>query len=241
MSTGIEQSNAASRALGLQNSQLTRSKRDRLRGDVFGEITTICGRLGVPNTTSSRAQSLYKQFDDRTAKRTSHKASALAAASVFLALRREGIPRTLKELCGVATNTTKKKIQRAFTTIADALGGETGVVTTDHLVARFVSRLDIPYATGQVAAYVARRAVDLSLANSRVPTTVAATAIYMTMQHTPTPLTPAQVSDETGAAASTILGAYRDIVDREADLFPVDFWKGVLERREQAKQDKTKK
>lgn len=106
---------------------------------------------------------------------------AIASASLYIACRQEGVPRTFKEICAIS-KISKKEIGRCFKLILKALDTSVDLITTGDFMSRFCSTLGLPNSVQRAATAIARRAVELDIVPGRSPISVAAAAIYMASQ-----------------------------------------------------------
>lgn len=93
---------------------------DRTLLHAFKEIAQICERLGVVSAIKDTACEVFKQVtDNRTLK--GRGAQAIYASCVYLACRKEKMPRTFKEICCIIPGVSKKEIGRCFKEIVESL------------------------------------------------------------------------------------------------------------------------
>jgi len=106
---------------------------------------------------------------------------AVATASLYIACRQEGVPRTFNELCAYS-RITKKEIGRCFKLILHAKGTCLDQISTDDFMSRFCSNLGLSTTVQRAAATIASVAVNRDIVAGRSPISVAAAAIYMASQ-----------------------------------------------------------
>jgi len=74
---------------------------DRTLLNSFREIAQMADRINLPRTIQDRANNLFKMVHDgKNLKGRSN--DAIASASLYIACRQEGVPRTFKEICAVS-------------------------------------------------------------------------------------------------------------------------------------------
>ena len=96
-------------------------------------------RINLTKTITDRAHKLFKTVHDgKNLKGRSN--DAIAAASLYIACRQEGVPRTFKEIVAVST-VSKKEIGRCFKLILKAHDTSVDLITTGQLL--FIQTLSI--------------------------------------------------------------------------------------------------
>ena len=147
---------------------------------------------------------------------------AIAAASLYIACRQEGVPRTFKEIVAVST-ISKKEIGRCFKLILKA-HEETNVelITTGDFMSRFCGLLCVSRAVQKAATCIAKQASVLDIAAGRSPISVAAAAIYMASQPSRDKKSQREIAEVAGVADVTIRQSYKLMLPRATELFPAD-------------------
>ena len=222
------------------------SSSDRALVNAFKEISNMADRINLPRTIVDRANNLFKQVHDgKNLKGRSN--DAIASASLYIACRQEGVPRTFKEICAVS-KISKKEIGRCFKLILKALETSVDLITTGDFMSRFCANLSkwnicksnfmhllnlnciffllpsgLPSTVQKAASHIARKAVELDIVPGRSPISVAAAAIYMASQASDDKRTQKEIGDIAGVADVTIRQSYKLTYPRAADLFPDDF------------------
>lgn len=197
------------------------SSSDRALINAFREIGNMADKINLPKTIVDRANILFKQVHDgKNLKGRSN--DAIASASLYIACRQEGVPRTFKEICAVS-KISKKEIGRCFKLILKALETSVDLITTGDFMSRFCSNLGLPPSVQKAATHIARKAVDLDIVPGRSPISVAAAAIYMASQASEDKKTQKEIGDIAGVADVTIRQSYKLMYPRARELFPDDF------------------
>ncbi|XP_050701478.1 transcription initiation factor IIB-like [Eriocheir sinensis] len=197
------------------------SSSDRALINAFREISNMADKINLPKTIIDRANVLFKQVHDgKNLKGRSN--DAIASASLYIACRQEGVPRTFKEICAVS-KISKKEIGRCFKLILKALETQVDLITTGDFMSRFCSNLGLPTFAQKAATHIARKAVDLDIVPGRSPISVAAAAIYMASQASDDKRTQKDIGDIAGVADVTIRQSYKLMYPHAKELFPEDF------------------
>ena len=93
-------------------------------------------RINMANSIKDQANVLFKQVYETKALR-GRTTGAIAAACLYIACRKEGVPRTFKEICAITT-VKKTEIGRCFKLILRALETSVEHVTTGDYYRRRV-------------------------------------------------------------------------------------------------------
>ena len=206
----------------LYNNRRTVASSDRTLINSFRTIAEMSDRINLPRNIVDRANIMFKMIHDgKSLKGRSN--DAIAAASLYIACRQEGVPRTFKEIVAVST-ISKKEIGRCFKLILKA-HEETNVelITTGDFMSRFCGLLCASRAVQKAATCIAKRASDLDIAAGRSPISVAAAAIYMASQASRDKKSQREIAEVAGVADVTIRQSYKLMLPRATELFPADF------------------
>lgn len=199
----------------------TVSSSERTLKATFIEIRMMADRLNVPKAIVDHAEILFKQVHDGKSLQ-GRKKDAIASACLFIACRKEQVPRTFKEICAVS-KISKKEIGRMFKLVLKTLETNVQAITTGDFMSRFCSYLELSNTIEKAATHIARRAVELDLVPGRSPISVAAAAIYMASQASDKKKSANDIGDIAGVAEVTIRLAYKLMHPTAVKLFPEEF------------------
>lgn len=203
----------------LQRKNVNNSDRQLIQA--FGVIREMSERIHLPKSIQDQANKVFKDVLDTKALK-GRNYEAIAAACLYIACRKEGVPRTFKEICAIS-RTSKKEIGRCFKLIVKALETNLTHITGDQFMSRFCANLDLPPPLQTLATQIARKAVDMDLTAGRSPISIAAAAIYMASQASETHKRSAkEIGEIAGAAEVTIKQTYKLLYPKAASLFPSD-------------------
>lgn len=199
----------------------TMSSSDRALVTAFREINNMADRINLTRTIIDRANVMFKQVHDgKTLKGRSN--DAIASACLYIACRKEGVPRTFKEICAVS-KVSKKEIGKCFKLILKAHETCVELITSGDFMSRFCSHLGFPTSIQRAATHIAKKANELDIVSGRSPVSVAAAAIYMASQASSVKKSQKEVAEVTGVADVTIKQSYNLMLPRAAELFPPGF------------------
>lgn len=194
---------------------------DRTLLAAFASIREMAARIHLPNSIQDQANKLFKEVLDSKALRGKN-SEAQAAACLYIACRKEGVPRTFKEICAVS-RTSKKEIGKCFKLIVRALETNLDHITSEQFMSRFCGNLGISQRVQSGAVAVAKEAVRLDLVAGRSPISIAAAAIYMASQASNDKKSAKEIGEIAGVAEVTIKQSYKLLYPKANELLPESY------------------
>eukprot|EP00771_Trimastix_marina_P000752 gnl/Trimastix_PCT/1782.p1 GENE.gnl/Trimastix_PCT/1782~~gnl/Trimastix_PCT/1782.p1 ORF type:complete len:326 (-),score=73.67 gnl/Trimastix_PCT/1782:112-1089(-) len=201
------------------NSSLNSSDRNLL--NAFREVNRMAERMNIPQAIRDRACELYKQVEERESMR-GRSTDGVIAASLYIALRSAGVPRTFKEICALTT-VPKRDVGRAYKFIIRVLGTRLQTIEAGNYMARFCSSLNLPKQLVRVCRAVAETSSELGIVMSRSPISVAAAVIYMVSQLSSERRSQKEIAEASGVAEVTIRDVYKVLRCESSKLLPPFF------------------
>lgn len=188
----------------------------------FGRIAAVSDRLELLPVVKERAQGLYKQADEKFSP-GGRKIDGYVAASLYIACRQEGVPRSIKEICAFAA-VPKKQVNRCFKQMLTVLDDALKTVSSSDYMHRFCSQLKLDVKVANAASHIAAEAVKRGAVGGRCPTSVAAASIFLACQlGSKREVTTGQISLVAGVSETTIRNTYKDIFAQRTELVPGDY------------------
>ncbi|KAM3717153.1 Transcription initiation factor IIB [Dirofilaria immitis] len=194
---------------------------DRQMSQGLSVIREMSARIHLPKSIEDGAAKIFKDVLDSKALRGKNN-EAQAAACLYISCRKEGVPRTFKEICA-ASRVSKKEIGRCFKLIIKSLETSLEQITSADFMSRFCGNLGLPHSIQAAATRIAKKAVELDLVAGRSPISIAAAAIYMASQASNNKKTAREIGEIAGAAEVTVKQTYKLLYPRAIELFPEDF------------------
>ncbi|CAD5231377.1 unnamed protein product [Bursaphelenchus xylophilus] len=194
---------------------------DRQMTQAISVIREMSERIHLTRGIQDQAAEIFKNVLDSRALRGRNN-EAQAAACLYIACRKEGVPRTFKEICAVS-RVSKKEIGRCFKLIIRSLETNLEQITSADFMSRFCGNLGLPIQIQAAATRIAKKAVDLDLVAGRSPISIAAAAIYMASQASADKRSAREIGEIAGAAEVTVRQTYRLLYPKAKELFPEDF------------------
>ncbi len=172
------------------------------------EIHRMASALGLPQTTREGAAVIYRQALDEDLIQ-GRSIEAVAASSLYIASRKEEIPRSLDEFESVA-RIERIEIARSYRYLAAELGLEMKPVDPKLFVPRFCSKLDLDKSVQRTAVEILTEAASEGLHSGKSPTGLAAAAIYTASIEHEDERTQHEVAEAAGVTAVTVRNRYQE-------------------------------
>jgi transcription initiation factor TFIIB len=140
------------------------------------EINRMSSALDLPQPTRETASVIYRKALDGNLIR-GRSIEGVAASALYIACRKEGIPRSLDEFDGVA-RVDRTEIGRTYRYLVSELDLEMKPVDPKRFVPRFCSELELGEQVQRTAMDILDRVHEEDLHSGKSPTGLAAAAIY---------------------------------------------------------------
>ncbi|CAF2853446.1 unnamed protein product [Rotaria sp. Silwood2] len=197
----------------------------------YDVVREMAGRISLSGRIINRACLLFKQCYENKCVR-GRPQNAIVAACIYIACRQESAQRTIKEICAISGNASKKDIGRCFQQIVRSLpnSNRPESIEIKHLVPRFCNQLELKQESliRKTAIYIAERAKEICDIQSRAPDSIAGASIYMACVAVGEKKLMKDIQVAAGAMESTIRQVYKKMLPKAAELFPSDFEFEVL-------------
>ncbi|RLN10844.1 hypothetical protein BBJ28_00010052 [Nothophytophthora sp. Chile5] len=159
-------------------------------------IQEVADYLSLPKKIVEIALDVYAEAEEKGVSIRGPERESMAVAVLFVACRKAGNARSLKEFED-ASGITKRRIGKSFMSLSRRLDIEMAQPSTEEYVRRFCSRLGLPNKTQTIAHDVAKKADSLGLSNGQPPVAVAASVIYLVAAYTNAKRSIQEISDVT--------------------------------------------
>jgi len=206
----------------LSNAQRkTMNNSDRQMTQAITSIRDMAERIHLTRGIQDQAARIYKEvLDSKVLRGRNHEAQT--AACLYIACRKEGVPRTFKEICAVS-KVSKKEIGRCYRVIVKSLETNLEQITSADFMSRFCGNLGLPVSVQAAATKIAKSSVEYDLVAGRSPISIAAAAIYMASQASKDKRSAKEIGEIAGAAEVTVRQTYKLMLPRATELFPTGF------------------
>ncbi|KXB04965.1 transcription initiation factor IIB [candidate division MSBL1 archaeon SCGC-AAA382A13] len=195
-----------------QKSTKLSEQKDRNLSTALSEINRMSSQLGLPRSVREETSKIYRKAVEEDLIR-GHSIEGIATATLYLACRKNQIPRTLDEIAEVSY-TDKKEIGKNYRYIARELDIHLPPVDPVNYVSRFGSDLGI---TGEVrtkAIEIIKKAKEKRITSGKGPAGTAAGAIYIASKMCGESRTQKEVADAAGVTAVTLRNRYKEMIEK---------------------------
>lgn len=143
----------------------------------FMIMNTMMGKLGIPFTVMERAAYIYRKAlaAGLTKGRT---VAALAAASMYVACRETGTPRTMDDLA-TASNVERRVLYRDMRALLMRLNLNPNQYKISSFLVKIANNLDLPERVKRDALKILRRSEEMMITAGKNPVAMASAAIYV--------------------------------------------------------------
>lgn len=172
------------------------------------EIHRMASALGLPQPTREVAAVIYRQALDEDLIQ-GRSIEAVAASALYIASRKEKIPRSLDEFESVA-RIERIEIARSYRYLAAELDLEMEPVDPKRFVPRFCSKLDLDKPVQRTAIDILEETKEEGLHSGKSPTGLAAAAIYTASIQHGNDKTQHEVAEAAGVTAVTVRNRYQE-------------------------------
>lgn len=182
--------------------------RASIRG--LSEIAAICLKLGLPTNIMETASLIYRRVVRMSAMR-GRSIRNMAAAAVYLACKKCGVPRMLSEVA-TALNLNKKEITRCYRFLINKLNIASPSSDTRLFVSRFVNNFRLKGDVERLAIELLEHARRCGLIDGRGPIGLAAAATYLAAVLMGYRLTQREVAEVARVTEVTIRNRYKELL-----------------------------
>lgn len=180
----------------------------------LSEISKISNGLSLPKNIVETASVTYrKAVKERLIRGRS--IQGVTAASIYVACRRCGLPRTLEEIAQ-ASNLNKKEVGRSYRFLVKELNYFIPPLKPSQCITKFSNQLTMPGIVEEIAHKILTTAKELKLTSGRGPTGIAAAASYIASVLTGERKTQREIAEIAQVTEVTIRNRYKELVERLA-------------------------
>ncbi|KAJ1666094.1 transcription initiation factor IIB [Coemansia sp. RSA 1813] len=193
------------------------TKGNQTLGQAYKDISAFCDMCEMPRSIADASKHLYQKVESEYFSQKGRKANVLITACIFSACRQEGVPRTYKEICSL-TGVNRKDVRKVFTLLRHIAGTRTTVTSSEDLIMRFSSRLDLDNSVSIVVRMLSQKAKDLDNISGKNPITIAGACIYFVSQLFGKDCNAESISTVTGISESTIKSTHRILYENRKTI-----------------------
>lgn len=183
-------------------------------------LNKLCEKLKIPRRLHESAALIYRKALGKGLVR-GRSITAIAAASLYLALRRAKVPRTLKEISD-ASSRNKKEVSRCYRLVLWELDYKTPIDDPAQYVSKIASNAGISQSAQTRALQLLRKARQMRVTIGKDPSGVAAAAIYIACLELGEKATQRELSEAANVTEVTIRNRYKGLlIDMKLKLVKV--------------------
>ena len=175
----------------------------------FNELDILKDKLGLSDAAVEKTAYIYRKNQARglTKGRTTN---ALLAASVYLACREMGIPRTLKDITA-ASNLKRKDIARNYRMIISELDLKIPSADPMKCIATVANKANLTESTKRKAISIMNEVTEKEISAGKDPMGLAATVLYLSCLKTGEDTTQFQMAHAAGVTDVTVRNLLREL------------------------------
>jgi len=174
------------------------------------ELDRLCDNLKISPDLQETAAVIYRKALKEDLIRGRSIAS-IVTASLYLALRRANVPRTLKEICEASTR-TKKEVSRCYRLLLWKLGYMTPIDDPVYYVSKISSNVGLSQRTQMKAVELLRESKQKRTTVGKDPSGMAAAALYIACLQLNEKATQKMIAQAAGVTEVTVRNRYKGLV-----------------------------
>lgn len=157
------------------------SPTDRNLARAFQSLEILKGKLGLPDNVIEKAAYIYRKVQQRGMVKGRTIAATLAA-SIYVASREAGIPRTLAEIATL-NNTSYKELSRVYRLIVLNLDLKVPMVDPVKCIAKIANKMEVSEKTKRHAINYMHAVITRGIAAGKDPMGLAGAVLYLSCIH----------------------------------------------------------
>lgn len=187
----------------------------------LSEIASICSTLGLPSNIMETASAIYRKVVKKRAMR-GRSIRMMAAAAIYLACKKCGIPRMLKEIAS-SLNISKKGMARCYRFLVNNLNVSSPSMDVKLYISRFVNNLRLKGDVEKVAVELLECVRACGMTDGKGPVGLAAASTYLASVLLGYRLTQREVADIAKVTEVTLRNRYKELLTNADVYIILDF------------------
>lgn len=175
----------------------------------LSELDRESSRLGIPRSIREDAALIYRNAASMKLIR-GRSIESMVTSCIYMACRRNGIPRTLDEMSEVS-NVSKKQIGKNYRFLSRELNIKLRPTSPSDYIPRFASKLGLSGEIQSKAIEIIHNAIEKGFNIGKGPTGLAAAALYIASILMGERKTQREVADVAGVTEVTIRNRYKEL------------------------------
>ena len=184
--------------------------------NAFNQLDTSKDKLGLPDTVVEKTAYIYRKAQQRGLVR-GRTISAVLYASMYIACRELGIPKTLKEIA-VANNIKRTTLAKSYRLLINKLDIKIPIVDPTKCITKVANKASLNEKTKRKAIDIMYDLNRKEVPAGKDPMGIAETVLYIACLYTGEKRTQTDIAQAAGITEMTLRNRYKDIKRRELDL-----------------------
>ena len=191
------------------NRSQVHSPTERSLQKAFSILSRLKDRLGLPNHITEKAAYTYRKAQDRGLVRGDTIDSVLAA-SIYLAARQSGVPRTLDEISQIS-NVKLKHAARSYRRIITELDIKTPIIDPSKYIMKVANNLGFDEKIKRKALELMEKAQKKNILVGKDPVSMAASILYLVNVAEGHHKTQSEIAKEAGTTEVTVRNRSKEL------------------------------
>lgn len=193
------------------------SPRERRLANILSKIGTTCQSLGLTRNVVETASMIYRNFEGQ-AEAKGKSVTCMSAATIYMACKQCDVVRSLDEICAATGSTKEEKMNVKLTAkyyrmLVMELGSKTApTVTLEKYISKIANLAKLEVRVERLAAEIAEKTEDHSLADGKAPNGLAAAYLYIASTLLGQSILQRDVSSVAGITEVTIRNRCKEIL-----------------------------
>ena len=183
-----------------KRSKSTSSSRNM--SNAFTTLDSMRAKLGIPENTSEKAAYLYRKAKAKELAR-GRSVTPLIAASLYVACRESGIPRSLNDIAKAA-NIKRKILSRMVRVFVKKMDLNLQQYDEISFISRICNSLGISEKTKREAIEILQNLKEARFSEGKNPVALAASSVYVSVLQNKEPVIQTKLAKEAGISAVTV-------------------------------------
>lgn len=189
-----------------------RSKSDTISRNMARALTTLDGmrsKLGIPENTTEKAAYIFRKAKTKELSK-GRDTIPLIAASLYLACRQSGIPRSLNDIAD-ASNVKRKILSRTVRILVKKLGHTLQQYDENTFISRICNSMSISEKTKRGAIEILQKLKKAQYSEGKNPIAIAAASVYVSNLQNNEGIIQIKLAEVAGVSAVTVRNRTFDI------------------------------
>ena len=192
-----------------QTRSYVRGSAERNLMQAMNDLARFSDALSTPPSVREQAAAIYRKALERDLVR-GRSVRIMAAASLYIAIRMAGLPRSLSEASRIC-RVKRKELARCYRLIVRELGINTPRPSALSFLPRIAGEADVPSGAVEAAAKILREADMKRASLGKDPRGLAAAALYIASKMHGWNITQKELADAANTTEVTVRNRYREL------------------------------